>query len=174
MIPQCHSGGSYTIYFHPPPPRNPAAPSGFTVSLAADKQISSPNDSQPRMHASKRTAEMCTTASATDYKDQSSKAAKHDPVPDQCLKQFTTHDLSEVWNFKHFKEAPSKESQPAKETVSLRVNEWKSRKYQYLDWCKNRKHGLLSRSGTIERNKINVWVNDTWTELRKMRREVCF
>lgn len=120
MIPQCHSGGSYTIYFHPPPPRNPAAPSGFTVSLAADKQISSPNDSQPRMHASKRTADMCTTASATDYKDQSSKAAKHDPVPDQCLKQFTTHDLSEVWNFKHFKEAPSKESQPAKETVSLR------------------------------------------------------
>ncbi|XP_051885213.1 transcription factor E2F8 isoform X2 [Pristis pectinata] len=124
MLPQCRSGGSYTIYFQPAQPRNlTAPPSAFTVqsiSLATEKQISSPNDSKSRISANKRTAEMCADAPGTDNKDQSSKAAKRDTVPDQCLKQPSTHDLSEVWNSKNFKEAPNKESQPAKETVSLR------------------------------------------------------
>ncbi|XP_072129283.1 transcription factor E2F8 isoform X1 [Mobula birostris] len=124
VLPQCHSGGSYTIYLQPAQPRNLTASSSGSavpsIPLATEKHISSPNDSKSRIHASKRTAEMYADASGTGYKDQASKAAKCDILPDQCLKQPSKHDLSEVWNSKNFKEAANKESQPEKETVSLR------------------------------------------------------
>uniref|UniRef100_UPI00398F5359 transcription factor E2F8 isoform X1 n=2 Tax=Pristiophorus japonicus TaxID=55135 RepID=UPI00398F5359 len=120
MLPQSHSGGSYTIYFQPAQPRTLTAhPSGFTVqsiSFATENQIARPNDLKSRNHTNKRTAETCADVPETNNEDQNSKAARSDTVPDRCLKQPSTRELSEVRHSKNFKEEANKsERQPTKD-----------------------------------------------------------
>ncbi|XP_067902623.1 transcription factor E2F8 [Heterodontus francisci] len=120
MLPQSHSSGSYTIYFQPTLPRNMTAqPSGFTqsISFATETQMVSPNDSKSRNHSNKRTAEMCADVPETDNDNQNSKAAKRDIIPDRCLKQPSTGELTEAL---HSKAANIFESQPTKDADLIR------------------------------------------------------
>ncbi|GCB70652.1 hypothetical protein scyTo_0001337 [Scyliorhinus torazame] len=120
MLPQNHSSGSYTICFQPPQPRNLSAhPSGFlqSISFPTQKQIVSPDDSNSRNHSNKRTAEVYSDGTKTANDNQKSKAAKRDTLPDRCLKQSSTRDISEIL---HSKAVNKSESQPTKDVDSLK------------------------------------------------------
>ncbi|XP_048400987.1 transcription factor E2F8 isoform X2 [Stegostoma tigrinum] len=103
MLPQSQSGGSYTIYLQPSQPGNLTAHSSSfvqSISLATEQQIVNANDSKSRNHTNKRTAETCADMPETHVDIQNSKAAKHDNVPEWCLKQPCTCDLSDVLHSK--------------------------------------------------------------------------
>ncbi|XP_072448890.1 transcription factor E2F8 [Chiloscyllium punctatum] len=119
VLPQSQSGGSYTIYLQPSQPGTLTAhPSGFvqSISFVTEQQIVNPNDS--KNHTNKRTAETCVDVPETLHDIQTSKAAKHDNIPDWCLKQPSTCDLSDVLHSK----AANKpvESQLTKDADSFR------------------------------------------------------